>query len=307
MQTLVFRIQLEGELDISYGGAKGEIPISVTAVFEDGTPVPAQREILDVIGCTEKPNSPPALYLTSKLGGVCYRLKQVSKRLDDRKVCVLVELGNGAPVDPIISQGSLVFSKRKNKDHREQQQLQERQDMEKREEEAVLQILSAKRVRVSVDGADNGMVAADPEYTQALRDEVELLRMRVQELERQVHDQQCVLQMFTGPALHRQGSMNGGAWQMPPELRRDASGVAPRLATVQLSRETSLSEFQLPKLVRDTSLEFHPSIKREQQDEEDGFTVKQEPGVESILLQLKRDESIMMPTGFVWGEMSAAQ
>lgn len=273
-QTLLFRIQLDGHLDEIYGGNKGEIPLHVEAVFEDGTLVERQDEVLEVIGCTEKPNAPPALYLTSKLGGVSYRLKIVSKRMDDRKVCVRVTLGNGAPVASITSHGTLVFSKRKNKDHREQQQLQERLAMEKREEEAVHNIMANKRARL-----ESAAVVVPVDHQQqvaALEQELDEMKQRVHVLEKQVHEQQSMLQLYATGATACIMKPQASNWLLPaaPELRRDTSlgYVAPNM--LQLSRETSMELSYPPsKLMRETSLEFFPTK------------------AENILLQLKREVS----------------
>ncbi|KAH9262361.1 hypothetical protein BASA82_000596 [Batrachochytrium salamandrivorans] len=68
--------------------------------------------------------------------------------MDDRKICIRLSLPDSLGIPTVVSEGTLVFSKRKNKEQREIQQLQEKQDMERREEEAVQQLLlQAKRQR----------------------------------------------------------------------------------------------------------------------------------------------------------------
>lgn len=113
------------------------------AVFEDGSLVPRQRDVIDIIGPTEKPSGPPCLCLSSRMGGVHYRLKQVSKRFDDRKVCIRLSIESENGDCQVTSEGTLVYSKRKNKDMREEQQRLEREELERKESDAVTQVTSS--------------------------------------------------------------------------------------------------------------------------------------------------------------------
>jgi hypothetical protein len=252
--NLSFRVVLQGDFDISIGGAKGEVPLDVVAVYEDGTIVPRQDEVLLITGCTEKPNGAPCLCLVSRLGGVLYRLKQVSKRLDDRPVCVRVSLKNCPDIEPIQSQGTMVYSKRKNRTQREEQQAKEREDMEKREADAATLLVHginsksdierpAKMVKFEVpSGASSMYDTADTDECSSATAPtgfMEALLQRVTDLEKTVADQQRSLDelrlFMPGPPQGGRRSTSQALWNIPsnvapmstfmfpPALRRDAS------------------------------------------------------------------------------------
>jgi len=252
--NLSFRVVLQGDIDLNIGGAKGEVPLDVIAVFEDGTPVPKQDQVITVTGCTEKPNGSPCLCLVSRLGGVLYRLKQVSKRLDDRAVCVRITLRNCPDVAPIQSQGSMVYSKRKNRTQREEQQAKEREDMERREADATSMLVHgiptpadgdrpAKMVKFDIpSGASSMYDTADTDECSsaaATSTAMEALLRRVNDLEKTVADQQRSIEelrlFMPGPPQGGRRSTSQALWNIPtnvapintfmfpPALRRDTS------------------------------------------------------------------------------------
>lgn len=260
--NLSFRIVLQGDIDLSYGSPKGEVPLDVVAVFEDGTVVPKQEEVLAITGSTEKPNGGPSVCLVSRLGGVLYRLKQVSKRLEDRAICVRVSLRNCPEVPPIQSQGTMVYSKRKNRMQREEQQAKEREDMERREAEAasllVQGLANTQTVGIANDSdRPSKMVKFDiPSGSSSLYDAadtdensstsgiahsaiIETLLRRVSELEKLVAEHQKSIEdlriFMPGPPQTTNRSTSQALWgiptnvapigamMFPPMLRRDTS------------------------------------------------------------------------------------
>jgi len=250
--NLSFRVLLQGDIDINVGGAKGEVPLDVVAVFEDGTPVPKQDQIFSKTGCTEKPSGEPCLCLVSRLGGVLYRLKQVSKRLDDRPVCIRVSLRGCPEVEPIQSEGTMVYSKRKNRTQREEQQAKEREEMERREAEAATMLVHGKSsplpdgdrpsklVKFEIpSGASSMYDTADTDEcssTVASTGMIEALVRRVSDLEKLVADQQKAIDDIRGggaglsaPPVPGRRSVSQAQWgipmgfMFPPSLRRDTS------------------------------------------------------------------------------------
>jgi hypothetical protein len=261
--NLSFRVLLQGDIDVSTGGAKGEIPLDVVAVYEDGTPVPRQEQIITITGCTEKPNGGPCLCLVSRLGGVLYRLQQVSKRLDDKPVCVRISLRGCPDVEPIQSQGTMVFSKRKNRTQREEQQAREREEMERREAEAASLLVQKmngnggdsndrpqKMVKFDVpSGASSMYDTADTDEcssTGVNSSVLETLLRRVSELEKTVVDQQRAIDelriFMPGPPQAGRRSTSQALWGIP-------STVAP-----------ITNFFFPPTLRRDTSTESFPDL-----------------------------------------------
>jgi hypothetical protein len=259
--NLSFRVVLQGDIDVSIGGAKGEVPLEVVAVYEDGTVVPRQDEVIAITGCTEKPNGMPCLCLVSRLGGVLYRLKQVSKRLDDRPVCVRISLKNCPDIAPIQSQGTMVYSKRKNRTQREEQQAKEREEMEKREADAATLLVHgmgsskdsdrpSKMVKFEVpSGASSMYDTADTDEcssTNAPSGLMESLLQRLGDLEKTVADQQRSIEelrlFMPGPPQGGRRSTSQALWNIP-------SNVAP------------ISTFMFPPaLRRDTSTESFPDL-----------------------------------------------
>jgi len=253
--NLSFRVLLQGDIDVSYGGAKGEIPLEIVAVFDDGSVVPKQDDVITITGCTEKPNGGPCLCLVSRLGGVMYRLKQVSKRLDDRAVCVRVSLKNCAEVEPLQSQGTMVYSKRKNRTQREEQQAREREEMDRKEAEAASLLVQTigpspspqengerptKMVKFDVPSGASTIYDTDEASTEPANALVESLLRRVNDLEKIVGDQQKLiddLRLFMpGPPTGGRRSTSQALWGIPanvgalgaftifpPSLRRDTS------------------------------------------------------------------------------------
>lgn len=249
--NLSFRVLLQGEIDSSCGGLKGEIPLDVVAVFEDGSIVPKQEDVITISGCTEKPNGSPCLCLVSHLGGVVYRLKQVSKRLDDRPVCVRISLKNCPNVPPLQSQGTMVFSKRKNRTQREEQQAKEREEMERKEAEAATLLVHVitpsctpengdrPTKLMKVDSASGATSLGDNDDSQLdfLQNSVDTLSRRVADLEKIVSDQQKLIEdmriFMPIPAAPNSArrSASQALWNIPtnmpflfpPSLRRDTS------------------------------------------------------------------------------------
>jgi len=262
--NLSFRVVLQGDIDVSVGGAKGEIPLEVVAVFEDGTVVPRQEQVISITGCTEKPTGGPCLCLVSRLGGVLYRLKRVSKRLEDRAVCVRVSLRGCPDVEPLQSEGTMVFSKRKNREQREEQQAREREDMERRETEAASSLLvhgtlsaqssdsdrPAKMVKFDNASGATSMYENDSDDSPSVSSGVvEALLKRVSELERTVADQQKAIDEFRifmpGPPPITRRSTSQALWGIPANV----GGLGSFLFPPMLKRDTSSESFpELPPL-----------------------------------------------------------
>jgi hypothetical protein len=253
--NLSFRVVLQGDIDPSVGGAKGEVPLDVVAVYEDGTPVPKQDQIISITGCTEKPSGGPCVCLVSRLGGVLYRLKRVSKRLDDRAVCVRVSLRGCPEVPPVQSNGTMVFSKRKNKEQREEEQAREREEMEKREAE-VATLLVRGQVSGRTDGSDRPAKhmrvdtatgydtdEASSELNSGL---IEELLRRVSDLEHSVAEQQKLID-----------EMRNGSTMPPPLTMRSTSQALWNIPTNIGPIGTFLFP---PMLKRDTSCESFPEL-----------------------------------------------
>ena len=151
--ALTFRFVLNGQVPLEAADAKGEIPLDVHACFEDtGEPLDPELEekMLDVRGGTEKPNSAPHLNAVTKLGGVIYRLNIVSKRVHDRKICIQVALRGARHIAPLRSDGTLVFSKRKDVDARKEEQAKERAALEARERNAALALQAQQQLATAV-------------------------------------------------------------------------------------------------------------------------------------------------------------
>lgn len=262
--NLSFRVVLQGDIDVSTGGAKGEIPLDIVAVFEDGTPVPRQEQVISITGCTEKPTGGPCLCLVSRLGGVLYRLKRVSKRLEDRAICVRVSLRGCPEVAPLQSNGTLVFSKRKNREQREEQQAREREEMERREAEAASLLVRrnltnqssdsdrpAKLVKFDLASGASGYDTDDGSTTIQVSSAVlESLMKRVGELERIVTEQQKTIDdmkifLPTPPPVVRR-STSQALWNIPSNV----GGLGSFLFPPMLKRDTSSESFpELPSLV----------------------------------------------------------
>ena len=255
--NLSFRVVLQGDIDLSLGGAKGEVPLDVVAVYEDGTIVPRQDQVITITGCTEKPSGNPCLCLVSRLGGVLYRLKRVSKRLEDRAICVRVSLRGCPEVPPIQSEGTMVYSKRKNREQREEQQAREREEMERREAEAASLLVRSsltsqpndserpsKMVRFDEPSGSSSVYDTDDvssvKVSPALLD---TLMRRIADLERTVTDQQKAideLRIFlpAPPTINRR-STSQALWNIPPNVAPLGSFLFPPM----LKRDTSSESF----------------------------------------------------------------
>lgn len=259
--NLFFRVVLQGDVNLNIGGAKGEVPLDVVAVYEDGSVVPHQDEVIAITGCTEKPNGAPCLCLVSRLGGVLYRLKQVSKRLQDRPVCVRVSLKNCPEIAPLQSQGTMVYSKRKNRTQREEQQAKERDEMEKREAEAATLLVHgigsrgdgdrpSKIVKFEVpSGASSMYDTADTDEcssANASSGMIESLLQRLVDLEKTVADQQRSIDelriFMPGPPQGGRRSTSQANWNIPPNVAAISAFMFP------------------PPLRRDTSTESFPDL-----------------------------------------------
>jgi hypothetical protein len=264
--NLSFRVVLQGDIDVNVGGAKGEIPLDVVAVYEDGTVVPRQDQVITITGCTEKPSGNPCLCLVSRLGGVLYRLKRVSKRLDDRAVCVRVTLRGCPEVAPLQSEGTMVYSKRKNREQREEQQAREREEMERRETEAASLLVHGSLNSQSNDGErPSKMVRFDaPSGSSSVYDTgdtddvssvqvspavLDTLVRRIADLERTVADQQKSIEELriflpAPPTINRRSTSQAlwnipsnvgplGSFLFPPMLKRDTSSESfPELSSL---------------------------------------------------------------------------
>lgn len=256
--NLAFRVVLQGDVDPSIGGAKGEVPLDVIAVYEDGTPVPKQDQIISITGCTEKPSGGPCVCLVSRLGGVLYRLKRVSKRLDDRAVCVRVSLRGCPDVPAVQSSGTMVFSKRKNKEQREEEQAREREEMEKREAEVATLLV---RGQVSGSGSErpskmSRMDASnydtdDSSSIQLNSGVIEELLRRVSDLEHTVAEQQKLIDEMrnvpTAPPPMGLRSTSQALWNIPSNIGPIGTFM---FAPPMLKRDTSCESFpEMPVLV----------------------------------------------------------
>jgi hypothetical protein len=253
--NLSFRVVLQGDIDVSVGGAKGEVPLEVVAVYEDGTVVPRQDQVISITGCTEKPSGNPCLCLVSRLGGVLYRLKRVSKRLDDRAVCVRVTLRGCPEVAPLQSEGTMVYSKRKNREQREEQQAREREEMERREAEATTLLVHgnrqssdsdrpAKMVKFDTASGSSSVFDGEGDETGVSAALIESLVRRLGELERTVADQQKALDelrifMPGPPPTVNRRSTSQALWNIPPNV----GALGPFLFPPMLKRDTSSESF----------------------------------------------------------------
>jgi len=267
--NLMFRVYLQGEIDVTCGGAKGEVPLDVVAVFEDGTVVPRQDEVISITGCTEKPNGSPCLCLVSRLGGVTYRLKQVSKRLDDRAVCVRITLKGCPEVEHVTSNGTMVYSKRKNRTQREAQQAAEREEMERKEAEATRKLVEGLNAEERVtkvlkldshSGASTLAYDSTDECSTHSNNGSESLLKRIASLEKTVEDQQKAIndlrQIITGSSATKDTftllskpnraprSTSQVTWNipefvtLPPVLKRDVSTESfPEFPPISVSNE----------------------------------------------------------------------
>lgn len=259
--NLSFRVVLQGDIDLSKGGAKGEVPLDVVAVYEDGTVVPRQEQIITITGCTEKPSGGPCLCLVSRLGGVLYRLKRVSKRLEDRAVCVRVTLRGCPEVAPLQSEGTMVYSKRKNREQREEQQAREREELERREAEAATLLVSRKITDQSTstersskhiklaNGSSSAYDSADSDESSVSEEApsglVQALLKRVNELEQTVAEHQKTiddLRLFLPPPPVTRRSTSQALWNIPPNVGALNNYLFP------------------PMLKRDTSTESIPDL-----------------------------------------------
>lgn len=138
---LSYRVILQGELpqDLINLAIDGVLPLTVRPIFDDGEM--ADMSVLDVVAGTESPQ--PGILLKTRLGGVRYRLRTVSKRLGSRGIAVVVELTNYPQSVCIKSESTMVYSKRKNKEQRLEEQAKERTELQERQRAAQL-LLSAR-------------------------------------------------------------------------------------------------------------------------------------------------------------------
>jgi len=260
--NLSFRVMLQGDIDVQVGGAKGEIPLLVVAVYEDGTEVPRQDQVITITGCTEKPSGDPCLCLVSGLGGVLYRLKRVSKRLDDRAVCVRVSLKGCPEVPPLQSEGTKVFSKRKNREQREEEQAREKEEMERREAEAASRLVrgthnntqdserASKFSKIDPYESADGQDTDDGSMVQISHAELRMIRQRLTDLEASISEHQKVIDELTLKSISQ--PLTGGI--------RSTSQAAWGISHGSLAFPNNinlLASFP-PALKRDTSMESLP-------------------------------------------------
>jgi len=156
---LSFRILLQGELspEVLANAVDGSLPLSVRPIFEDGEL--ADPGILDIVGGTDGTN--PCVQVRTRLGGVRYRLKTVSKRLGNRGIGVLCYIVGCPSIDPIRSEPTMVFSKRKNKEQRLEEQARERNELLERQRAAQL-LLSARASPSASDTPTSSVAGTQP-------------------------------------------------------------------------------------------------------------------------------------------------
>lgn len=156
---LSFRILLQGELtpDILANAVDGCLPLSVRPIFEDGEL--ADPSVLDIVGGTDGSN--PCVQVKTRLGGVRYRLRTVSKRLGNRGIGVICYVVGCPNIDPIRSESTMVFSKRKNKEQRLEEQARERSELLERQRAAQL-LLSARASPSASDTPTSSVAGAQP-------------------------------------------------------------------------------------------------------------------------------------------------
>lgn len=140
---LIFRVILQGEItpEMSAAARDGFLFFNIRPRFDDNTF--GDGEILEILGGTESGSAMPALSLKTRLGGIRYRWKIVSKRLNNRKVGVMLSFENLPSIEPIASETTMVYSKRKNRTQRLEEQAKERHELEERQRAAAL-LLSAR-------------------------------------------------------------------------------------------------------------------------------------------------------------------
>lgn len=134
---LTFRLILQGELTSEVlNSATHEqdtfLALNVRPIFDDGEL--ADPSVLEIVGGTEGPH--PCIQISTRLGGVRYRLRTVSKRLGNRGIGVVVDVVGCAHVQPLKSETTMVFSKRKNKEQRLEEQARERSELLERQRAA---------------------------------------------------------------------------------------------------------------------------------------------------------------------------
>lgn len=168
-QQLTFRVILQGELSPELLGGtpaalenpESFLALNIKPVFDDGEP--ADPSILDVVGGTEGPQ--PCIQLRSRLGGVRYRLRTVSKRLGNRGIGVIVEVVGCAAIAPLQSETTMVFSKRKNKEQRLEEQARERSELLERQR-AAASLLNTRAIggpiSPSASASPRAAASADP-------------------------------------------------------------------------------------------------------------------------------------------------
>lgn len=175
--VLMFRFTMHGPAPTAYADDKGEIKLDVVPVFADtGAVLPLEmaKDMLELRGSTEKPSPyQPFFSVITMLGGVQYRLLKVSKHLGGRRIAVQVSLRGCDHVAPLRSDGTLVFSKRKDVDSRRAEQQREREDLEARERHAAralavqdthrayTPVSGGKRSRAGGGDSDDAIAAAD--------------------------------------------------------------------------------------------------------------------------------------------------
>jgi len=148
---LSYRIILQGELspEILANAVDGCLPLSARPIFDDGDL--ADPSVIDIVGGTDGTN--PCIQLRSRLGGVRYRLKTVSKRLGNRGIGVVVQVAGCPSIEPIRSEPTMVFSKRKNKEQRLEEQARERNELLERQRAAQLLLSARSSPSASIEAA----------------------------------------------------------------------------------------------------------------------------------------------------------
>ncbi|KAH9260544.1 hypothetical protein BASA81_001011 [Batrachochytrium salamandrivorans] len=134
---LTFRLILQGELtsEVLNSAAHDQdtfLALNVRPIFDDGEL--ADPSVLEIVGGTEGPH--PCIQISTRLGGVRYRLRTVSKRLGNRGIGVVVDVAGCGHVLPLKSETTMVFSKRKNKEQRLEEQARERNELLERQRAA---------------------------------------------------------------------------------------------------------------------------------------------------------------------------
>jgi len=185
---------LQGEVTpdvLALAGPDMTLPLTVGVVFDDGMDANSDQariwgcvcgeantaaQVLAIMGNSvrvrcgdaltplffflqEDGSAVPSINLRTRLGGVRYRLKTVSKRLGNRALCVTLALDQVPGVARVVSEPTTVYSKRKNRDQRIEEQARERAELEARQSAA--QALLDARTSPTADGT-SGAVAPSP-------------------------------------------------------------------------------------------------------------------------------------------------